>query len=147
MAHGLKLHTNVAWRMRGKYRRHSCMRARKDDHREKISQVLHPYQPPVCEHMPAMEPPAEELQGALQKLETLQQQQQESAAGLQLLATQHRDWQAAVAELLGQVESSLRDDASDSTRWLHARFARRPAWHSRPAPLSAQYVPRSSPAS
>ncbi|CAE7554920.1 scn4aa [Symbiodinium sp. CCMP2456] len=65
--------------------------------------------------MPAMEPQAEELQGALRKLETLQQQQEESAAGLQLLATQHRDWQAAVAELLGQVESSLRDDASDST--------------------------------
>ena len=86
-------------------------------------QVLHSHQPQVCEHMPAMEPPAEELQGALQKLETLQQQQQASAAGLQLLASQHRDWQAAVAELLGQVGSSL-EDVSDSTPAAHPGYCK-----------------------
>ncbi|CAE7259091.1 scn4aa [Symbiodinium natans] len=59
-----------------------------------------------------MESPVEEVQEALRKLEVVQQQQKASLAGMQLLASQHQEWQAAVTQLLDEADALLLLDAS-----------------------------------
>mmetsp|Transcript_41553 Transcript_41553/g.96734 ORF Transcript_41553/g.96734 Transcript_41553/m.96734 type:complete len:575 (+) Transcript_41553:68-1792(+) len=55
-----------------------------------------------------MDAPLEQVQDALRKLEEVEQQQKASFSGIEMLAAQHRDWQAAVGRMMEEVGLALR---------------------------------------